>query len=335
MRAVFLAIAAMLLAPCPSRAAELGEVRGLVISTPTSGREWATPAMRSTLRELAGLGANWVAIHPYARISRETGEVRFRADAQQHIRRPVRWAREAGLRVAVKPHLAYWGAFSWRGEIGWPEGDPRWETFRSSYRGWILHLAQISAEEDAGLFVVGTELRRTEGMADWWRGLIHETREVFPGHLTYAANWDDYHRVAFWDELDSIGIQAYFPLSPEPDPSPEQLLEGWRGPLRKMRALSKRHGKPILWTEIGYSSSPQAAARPWESSRRPGPTDLQLRLLRAADAAIEATPEVRGAFLWKWFPHSGPAASREFLLHAPEHKKLLVELWTEPAGNGR
>jgi hypothetical protein len=46
-----------------------------------------------------------------------------------------------------------------------------------------------------------------------WRRVIAAVRGVTSARLTYAANFDAYQRVAFWDALDAIGIQAYFPLT--------------------------------------------------------------------------------------------------------------------------
>ena len=60
--------------------------------------------------------------------------------------------------------------------------------------------------------VVGTQLDRTLHFEDDWRLIIATVRRYFEGTLTYAANWTDYEKVPFWDALDVIGIQAYFPL---------------------------------------------------------------------------------------------------------------------------
>jgi hypothetical protein len=47
------------------------------------------------------------------------------------------------------------------------------------------------------------------------------------GKLTYAANWDKYDQVSFWDELDFIEIQAYFPLTAQTSPTAEEIKKGW------------------------------------------------------------------------------------------------------------
>ena len=84
-------------------------IKGVTVSCQTWGGEWQTPEMAQTLDELKSLGANSIAIHPYARIMND-GHVRFRVvDNQRHITVPLDWAQERGMSVMVVPHIAYWG----------------------------------------------------------------------------------------------------------------------------------------------------------------------------------------------------------------------------------
>ena len=121
------------------------------------------------------------------------------------------------MSICIKPHIAYWGSsFSWRGEIEFSREDA-WDRFWRDYRAWITLLAEACREADG--FVVGTELDRTLRFEDEWRALIADVRAHTGAPLTYAANWTDYQRVPFWDALDVIGIQAYFPLTDQRPPA--------------------------------------------------------------------------------------------------------------------
>ena len=71
-----------------------------------------------------------------------------------------------------------------------------------------------------------------------WRALIADVREQTGAPLTYAANWTDYERVPFWDALDVIGIQAYFPLADSTDSSEEAIRRGWQ---RRMDEIGRAH----------------------------------------------------------------------------------------------
>ncbi len=57
--------------------------------------------------------------------------------------------------------------------------------------------------------------RRKQILAQWYQ-LIETIRGEYSGQLTYAANFDNYHNIAFWDKLDFIGINAYFQLRERP-----------------------------------------------------------------------------------------------------------------------
>ncbi len=308
-------------------------IRGMTISTQTSGREWATEGFGEELDDLRALGVNWVAIHPYAGI-RTDGTVRVwsrtRESAPEHVLRPIREARARGLSIMIKPHLGYWGSgFSWRGAIDFPDPEHRARFWRE-YSDWIVWLAELTSEADA--FVVGTELDRLAGDAAEWRALVERVRAVTDARLTYAANWDTYGQVTFWDSLDAIGVQGYFPLSAEEDPGRELLLAGWETILPGLRALHARTGKPVVLTELGYNGSLAAAREPWDhrsarSAERARAEALQARCLSVGLEVLEREREwLRGAFLWKWFV--GAAPGENFVKDTPTLRAVIQSAWS-------
>lgn len=312
---------------------DTGPVRGITVSTHTSGREWGSEAMAPTLRRIRDLGANWVTIHPYGAIGAD-GSVRFWDGFDpdrppEYLARPIREAHALGLKILIKPHLAYWGSpFRWRGDITFDE-PAAWERFWRDYERWIVALARASRQADA--FVVGTELDRTLGHEAEWRRLIAAVRRATPAPLTYAANWSDYERVGFWDALDLIGIQAYFPVAGRPSPPEAELMQGWQAVLGRLRAYSERHGRPVVFTELGYNRSFTAAVRPWEYATDGAEAEaVQERCLRVALEAIEAEPRVVGAFLWKWFPEPHPVG-RNFQLATPGLEAVIRGVWRRAA----
>lgn len=306
-------------------AALAADIHGITLSTHTWGAEWGSDALPPALDELSELGVNWVAFHPYARILGD-GTVQWRPidpyDPPEWLTRPIREAHARGMKVMVTPHLAYWGGpFSWRGDIRF-EDEAAWERFFTSYRQWLATLAVVTRDADA--FVVGSELDATLAREAEWRQTIIAVRSVFPGPLTYAANWDKYREVPFWDALDAVGIQAYFPLSAAGQPDAAALAEGWTRWKRDLEAFHRRTGKIVVFTELGYDDSPRAATAPWENGR--GGEDLQRECLRAALRAVDEMPFVVGAFLWKWFP--GGAESGDFDMSRPDLRAVVAERWS-------
>ena len=109
--------------------------------------------------------------------------------------------------------------------------------------------------------------RRRRLLTEHWRTLIATVREVYSGKLTFAANFDNYHEVAFWDRLDLIGINAYFPLRKSPsDPLREaDLVDSWRGIFGKIDAFRAEHSlrQKVVFTELGYSRYEAVTVAPW------------------------------------------------------------------------
>lgn len=198
----------------------------------------------------------------FRRMRKDTADLRDSTwSAQMQI------AHDAGFKLCFKPHV--WlnepSDGAWRNKI-FPASDSAWKQWSSSYREFILQEAALAERNGVELFCIGTELTRlsTEKPA-FWRALIAEVREVYAGELTYAANWyAEYQNIPFWDALDYIGIQAYFPLVDHDNPSEEEVRQGWEQYMKDMEAISTQFNRPILFTEMGYKSTPDAAARPWE-----------------------------------------------------------------------
>src|SRR5690606_4276638 len=99
-----------------------------------------------------------------------------------------------------------------------PGDDAAWETWAQGYQRFVNEWAAVARETEVEMLAVGIELRTwvTTERASSFAGVIREVRRVFPGLLTYAANWDDVHDTVIWGELDVIGVNAFFPLAKAP-----------------------------------------------------------------------------------------------------------------------
>lgn len=310
-----------------------GSIRGITISCFRNGPgEWDGPDMPGTLDELVTLGANWVTIHPYARLSAD-GELRWSEQDESTVGSTTRWAHERGMKVMIKPHIAYWrSGFDWRGDILFEQGAFA-ERFWADYQRWITHHAELAQTHGVDMLVVGTELKQLSGKKHEtvWRDLIAKARHRYTGLITYAANWDEYEHIGFWDALDAVGIQAYFVLGKRMTGPPEYdaLRKAWATQMADMRRVSAEHGKPVVFTEIGYALSTAAAIRPWEDDHvgeREAASATKLRCMAIALEAIENEPAVAGAFLWKWFA-TPREFDHEFVLQYPAMKRVIRNAW--------
>jgi len=273
---------------------------------------------------------NWIVQTPFGwQPTHDSPDIHLRphggwwGETDEGIRVTTAMARERGVKTLLKPHL--WLRRSsdgkWRSDIEM-DHEEAWRTWFANYRTFALHYARLAQELGIEGYCIGTELRRTVAHEAQWRALIAEIRAVYSGELTYAANWyREFEEVPFWDALDYIGIQAYFPLTEEKNPSLDELVSGWQPHLQSIRALQERTGKPIVFTEIGYRNTAGNAIEPWVWPKRPrvrrGPDgkrryiherhpDLdpgaQARAFQAVFTVFWNEPWFKGLYVWKWFP---------------------------------
>jgi hypothetical protein len=168
--------------------------------------------------------------------------------------------------------------------------------------------ARIAEEAHVDLLSMGVELRTwvTTEHAPLFLDAIAEVRSVYSGPLTYAANWDDAERTVIWGALDVIGINAFYPLASEPRASEAALLERSRQLAEEVRAFAEPWGKPVAFLEIGYTTRPDPALRPWEWPEDLGQVPLdeqaQAEAYRALLAPFLDEPWFAGFFVWRVFP---------------------------------
>jgi hypothetical protein len=175
-------------------------------------------------------------------------------------------AHQMGLEVIIKPHIWIFdpSGGKWRADI-WMDTEEDWKEWERNYTQFILHYAELSERFQLPLFCIGNEYYLiTTKRPSYWRSLIQQVRQVYTGKLVYGANWDrEYKELPFWDELDYIGIQSYFPLTDHYSPKYENVRDGWDKHLVEIESLSKQYGKKVIFTELGYKSTPDAAQYPW------------------------------------------------------------------------
>ncbi|MFB6098492.1 MAG: hypothetical protein ABEK84_05160, partial [Salinibacter sp.] len=213
------------------------------------------------------------------------------SESHAGIRSLSRRAHALGMDVILKPHLWVGGydEAQNRSEIGF-ESAARWRRWEAEYRRFLMVYARLAAQVDAEMLVLGTELTRSATeRPGFWRELASDVRAVYDGDLTYAANWHKaYKQIQFWESLDYVGVQAYFPLTDAASPSLAVLREGWRSHRDDLARIHERTGRPILFTEVGYRSAPEAA-------------DAPLRPLRTTPSRPAAT----GPSCLPWAGHRG------------------------------
>jgi hypothetical protein len=144
-------------------------------------------------------------------------------------------------------------------------------------------------------------------------------------------------QVSFWNKLDYVGIDEYSALSNLNDtaqngstPTLQQLVNAWEQPftddgngtptdttadqtngqslIQYYESIATATGKPLLFTELGYNSAPDAASQPFftNDSNNPAYYDpaLQAELYQAFFQAWKAdgNTSLNGVWFWNWEP---------------------------------
>jgi hypothetical protein len=305
------------LAPRPPEESWVGRgaVRGITIGPIESllhpGVGYGSPAYERMVDEVVRLRASWVAITPFGRTwdLRPTGiDLAFEApfaDNRRAVLAAVRQAHARGLRVFLVPHLWVENG-EWRALID-PGDDAGWARWAEAYRAFILTWAEVAREGEVDLLSVGVELRSwvTTPRAASMLSIIADVRRVYPGLLTYSANWDDVDDTLIFGALDLVGINAFYPLADHEGAGPDELAEGGRRVAVAASALARRLSRPVLLTEFGYTTRANPAVRPWEwpDSMKGVKVDEQAQseAYRALLSPFLDAPWCAGIFVWRYY----------------------------------
>lgn len=314
----------------------LGAVRGATIgpieSTWVHDRGYGSAAYERTLDELVELGVTWVSITPFGRIwSLDSTDILldFEApvdDNRAAVGRAIEQAHARGLRVLLVPHL-WVETTGWRGEIE-PGSPERWSEYIDSYERFLAHWTDVAAEHHADMLSLGVECKSWSGrFGERWTRMIRGVRAHYDGLVTYSANWDEAIDVLFWDQLDVIGINAFYPLA---ESSEGSYAAGARRVVGEVRAVAQYFDQPILFVEVGYTTRPAAAIRPWE-----WPDDMvgvavdeaeQARAYRAVLSAYSGPEWLAGLFVWRYYADPDDVTQEAAWGFSPRAKRAESEL---------
>lgn len=317
---------------------EIGAVRGVTIgpieSSQQPGRGYGSAATEETLDEMVRLGATWVSVTPFGRIwdlKSTTIDPVFEAPYRQNaegITKLVEMAHARGLRVLLIPHL-WVETGGWRAHID-PGTEEGWTTYIANYTDFVLRWAKVAEAAHVDAVSIGVECLSwsTQRGADWSR-LIRRVRDNFSGLLTYSANWDEAEHVIFWDQLDFIGINAFYPLAHDNNPDLESYVKQTiavenfyslghelkpASAIYRMNAQQIAHwlrswvsvlDMPLVFVEIGYTSRAHSAIEPWKWPDHMVDVKIdeaeQARGLQALFDAFLPHPWFSGFFLWRYY----------------------------------
>ena len=285
------------------------------------GGGYGSDACRRQLQVIKDLGANWIAVNDYAWMGGvNEPAIRFRRDGRPQegdMERAIRDARALGLKVLVKPHLwsrDFGRAGKWHGDIRMTS-EADWDAWFADYTEYVLNNARLAQRTGAEALCVGVEYLGTSDQESRWRDLIAAVRKEYTGHVTYAASFLEWQSVKWWDAVDCIGVDAYFPVATTTRAGDDELRAGWERVYAEILPVARRWNKPVCFLEIGYSASIKAGQEPWAYDVVEPDVEYQARLYKVAlEMQAKHSDTVVGVFAWKWFTSDRPSPREPFVI---------------------
>lgn len=273
------------------------------------GSGYGSEISRNMHSHLKNIGYDTVQLNTFAYM-KERGDTGIVIDgdptmADRYLVDEIHNLHRSGFKVMLKPHIWIGGwnfdADNWRSKIDFADPGKKEEWF-SNYKKFVVGQAVLAEKTGVEILVVGTELVGISKYAVEWEKLIGEVRKVYSGRLTYAAEGMNANNIKFWDSLDYIGIDAYFPLAENANPTLRELVRGWKKYEPEIKELSEKYGKKVIFTEIGYKSVEGTALKPWEWSDDGVVSQEQQALaFEATSIVFRDKPYLAGIFVWKYF----------------------------------
>lgn len=253
--------------------------------------------------QMLNIGATWVSIVPIWYQDNETStEITSDyelAPSDKSILEFVHNLQEKDIKIMLKPMVDAIDQ-TWRAKF-----EPtNWSVWFASYQNFIWHFADMAEEEEIELFCVGCEYTSSDqDLYDNWSVTIEGIRARYSGDIVYAADYPSYDKVCFWDLLDYVGIDSYFPLYEGENPSLADLIDGWNTALDEVEEWLKESGnddKNVIFTEVGYEAQPNC----WESPGFTGSDELDVNAQDMCFKAMFSTAPgkawLEGIFIWWW-----------------------------------
>ncbi len=189
---------------------------------------------QESIHALKDIGSNTISIIPYSYMNSIHAPSPFYiptsagSENDESVICSIHYAQHAGMEVMLKPQI-WIGRGGWVGEVEM-QSEEDWKAFFQYYTDWMAHYAMIAQRYQVELLCVGVELSKTTvSHPEEWKKMIQNLRHIYDGNIVYAANWgEEFEQITFWDELDYIGVDNYYPLSEKVNPGDDELREKCR-----------------------------------------------------------------------------------------------------------
>ena len=287
--------------------------------------DYSTTDSNTSLANAQNIGCNWVAICVWWFQDNINSTV-IAPDYNLYSVDPcsvqvaVNRCHQLGMRVMLKPMVDLSNDSShWRGQI---TPSTAWFT---AYHGFIDYWADFATANNCEMFCIGCELVNTDG-SSWagsWSSVASDVRTHYSGPITYAANWGDERNITWWNDVNYIGIDAYYPLTTIDNPTPAKLVTAWTSRANSIGSWRSTDWPDmnVMFTEVGYCSYAGTNIAPWNGPSSSSVLDIneQNNCYMALLSVCRNYSWWKGAFWWNWEtdPNAGGLDNNDY---TPQNK---------------
>ena len=301
---------------------------------------FGTPEADRSMELLAGNGLDWICIpvncfqESYHSTTVFSMFGRTQTDAE--IESAVTKAKSLGLKVCLKPMVDCLDG-AWRARINFPPEQPKyWDMWFRSYNAFMLHYASLAERLGCEMLCTGCEMFGMDSQTERCRDMIAKVRGVYSGIVMHNVNHGDELRFPWLEDVDVIGISAYYPCTTPDDNSLAQMNKVWMGIAESLGKVHEHYGKPVMFAEIGLRSVRGCAQYPWEFHYDPNEVSDEQEQADFYEAAMSATfdiPWFAGYFWWDWKAKLPPAEkageNRDFTCYGKKAEQTLKKWYTK------
>ncbi len=295
-----------------------------------------TPEAEHSMEYLAKLGLNWICIpvncFQEAFYSLNIFSLFGRTQSDEEVKFAIRKAKSLGLKVCLKPMVDCLDR-SWRARINFPtETDEYWSKWFASYTRFMLCYAALAQAEGVEMLCTGCEMAGMDSQTEHCKKLIADVRQVYSGTIMHNINHGDEFRFPWLEDVDIIGISAYYPVSEKDDNSIDIMRRKWAEHRERVKKCSEHFNRPVMFAEIGVRNERGCTMYPWDFKYRPdAPFDEQEQadFYQSAMEAMWDEPYFRGFFWWDWKailpPPEKAAQNKDFTIYGKKAEAVLKE----------
>jgi hypothetical protein len=318
-------------------------IKGFSYGFDARSGDYRTPEAMTSMKKLKQAGNEWICIS-FIVMQDQFSSTRINFDYRYTVKdRDVEFAinnaHKLGLKVCLKPVINCMDGV-WRADINFPDSnmmgrDFYWAEWFSHYTAFICHYAEMAEYTSCEMFCIGCEMVSSERKEKHWRDLIKEVKVLYKGPLVYNANHGTEDNVEWFDAVDYVGTSAYYPVAKKPGETEENMYKSWLKVKDRIKELSEKWDKKIIFIEIGCRSAKGCAMMPWDFTHRKFPfnEDEQANFYSSCLRAFSDEPWFAGFFWWEWttkiYDIDKAKSNKGFNIYGKKAEKVLKKWYAK------